>query len=74
MKFDYNSVMNTLTYLDVSSANAKLARIENELNRPVRDPQAEREALALMADLELEKRFEKLENMLAGARNWLERG
>ncbi|WP_109809194.1 hypothetical protein [Sphingosinithalassobacter portus] len=58
-KWDYNSVINTLTYLDVSSANAKLRRIENELNRPVRDPVADREGLAFMANLELEKIFDK---------------
>ncbi|MAN75358.1 MAG: hypothetical protein JKY71_07730 [Alphaproteobacteria bacterium] len=60
MKFDYNSVMNTLTYLDVSSANAKLRRIEDQLNRPVRDPAADREAAELMANFKLEESFDKL--------------
>ena len=60
MKFDYNSVMNTLTYLDVSSANAKLRRIEDQLNRPVRDPAADREAAELMTNFKLEESFDKL--------------
>ncbi|QIG81512.1 hypothetical protein [Stakelama tenebrarum] len=59
-KWDYNSVINTLTYLDVSSANAKLRRIENELSRPVRDPVADREGLAYMANFKLEQIFDKL--------------
>ncbi|WP_084419802.1 hypothetical protein [Henriciella litoralis] len=60
MKFDYNSVMNTLTYLDVASANAKLRRIEGQMNRPARDPVADREAAEFMANFKLEALFDKL--------------